>query len=134
MAVEADLVAYLDPNVSETAGTNLFEGPMPELPDNCVAVTHYASERSDDYAMSASLTAPASELNRVQVMVRNTAKATAKSKADAYHALLDNLHNVTMSGRTYFAIESDGEPFSLGQDGNLRWRYVGNYLVRKQRG
>lgn len=134
MPLEADIVAYLDPLVSETAGTDLFEGPMPELPNNCVAISHYNSQRSDDYAMGASLSAPASELEDFQVMVRNAVKATAKTRADAIHALLDNLQGVTMSGRVYFAIESDGPPYSIGQDQNGRWRCVANYHARKQRG
>lgn len=134
MPVEADVVAYLDPLIAETAGTDLFEGPAPELPDNLVAVSHYASVQSDDFAMSASLSAPASELEMVQVMVRNTDKGTAKSRADAAYALLDNLQNATLSGRKYFAIEGEGPPFGLGQDFNTRWRYVANFRVRKVRG
>lgn len=142
MPVETDVVAYLAAaSVGLTAGTNLFEGPMPELPDAapglCVAVTHYASERSDDYTMTPSLTAPGSELERFQVMTRHPTKASAKTTADAVHAKLDNLGttaNFGGSGRTYFRIDSDGPPFSLAQDANLRWRYVANYQARKVRG
>lgn len=134
MPAEADLVTYLDALIPETAGTDLFEGPMPETPDNCIAVWLYATEKSDDFAMGASLSAPASELEHVQVMVRNTDKATAKSKADTVYALLDNLQNVTMTGRKYFAIEGEGPPFDLSQDKSLRWRFVANFVVRKVRG
>ena len=134
MAVEADLVAYLDTQLSETAGTDLFEGPMAELPDNQIVVTHYASEESDDYTMGASLSAPGSEIVMVQVMARNTVKATALARAQAAHAKLDNLQNQTLSGRSYFTIEAQGEPFSLGQDQQHRWRYVANFRVRKARG
>lgn len=135
MAVEADLVSYLDTQSAlVTAGTDLFEGPMPELPDACVAVTHYNSERSDEYTMGASLTAPGYEVEWVQLMVRHGTKATAKSTADTLHALLDNLQGVTINTRLYFQIDSNGPPFSLGQDANLRWRYVSNYQVRKARG
>lgn len=135
MPVEADLVAYLDPLIAETAGTDLFEGPPPEAPDNVVAVALYMTERSDDFTMGASLSAPGSELEHVQVMVRNTVKATAESKAAAIYALLENLQaTTTVNGRTYFEIASDGPPFGLGQDGNLRWRYVFNARVRKPRG
>ena len=135
MPLEADIVAYLDPLISETAGTDLYEGPPLEGPDNCVVITHYNSQQSDDYTMGASLTAPGSELEDFQVFVRNTVKATAKSKADAIHALLDNLQNVVMSGRTYFHITSDGPPSNvLGQDANGRWRCTANYHARKHRG
>lgn len=135
MPLDTDIVTYLDPLVSETAGTDLFEGPMPELPDNCVAVTHYNSQASDDYSMGASLTAPATELEDFQVMVRNTVKATARTRANAIHALLDNLQGVTMSGRVYQHITSDGPPSHvLGQDANGRWRCTANYHARKARG
>lgn len=134
MSAEADLVTYLDSQLSETGGTNLFEGPAPETPDDLIAVSHYASEPSDAYVMSASLTAPGYDVERVQVMARSTVKATAHTRALAAHAVLDNLHGVTMSGRVYFGIESDGPPFNIGTDQNMRWRYVANYTVKKARG
>ncbi len=138
MPVEADVVAYLAAaGLGLTAGTNLFEGPAPEgeVYPACVAVAKYLTERSDDYTMGASLTAPGSELEHIQVMTRNPVKATAESTADAIHAKLDNLQTTTtVNGRTYFEIASDGPPFGLGQDLNLRWRYVANYRVRKPRG
>lgn len=132
--VEADLVAYLDPLIAETAGTDLFEGPAPEQPDNVIAVAHYNSQASDDFAMAASLTAPDSELEDVQVMVRNTDRATGRARAHAIHALLDNLQDATLSGRKYSHITSDGPPFGLGQDATGRWRFAANYHVRKARG
>jgi len=99
-----------------------------------VAMTHYLSRPSDDYTMGASLSAPGSELQDVQVMARSPSMATARTRANAYHVLLDNLQDTTINGRVYFHVTSDGPPFSLGQDQNQRWRYVANYHVRKQRG
>ena len=75
-----------------------------------------------------------SELESFEVVVRNTDKATARSKADAIHALLDNLGPVTLSTRLYSHVTSDGTPAPLGQDENNRWLYVANYLARKARG
>lgn len=135
MSVEADVVTYLAAaGLGLTAGTNLFEGEMPELPDTCVAVAHYASETSDDYAMGASLTAPGYEVELFQVMTRHATRATAISTAAAVHAALDNLGPATLSGRTYFRIESQGPPFSLAQDPSLRWRRAANYRAQKARG
>jgi len=136
MPVEADVVAYLAAaGLGLAAGTDLFEGPAPETPDNVVAVSLYATERSDDYTMGASLSAPGSELEHIQVMTRHAVKATAKSRADSIHAVLDNLQTTTtVNSRTYFEIASDGPPFGMGQDPNLRWRYAANYRVRKPRG
>ena len=134
MPADTDLVTYLDSATALTAGTDLFAGPMPELPDNCVALTHYNSQRSDDYTMGASLSAPGLEMEDVQLMVRNTSRATARTNADAYHALLANLHSATLSGRTYYRIDEEGTPYSIGQDQNGRWRFVANYTVKKGRG
>lgn len=135
MPADEDLVTYLDTaSALVTAGTNLFAGPMPEDPDVCVAVTHYASEESDAYVMGASLTAPGYEVESVQLMVRHTARATARTTANTLHALLANLHSTTLSGRAYFAVEDQGTPYSIGQDQNGRWRFVSNYTARKARG
>jgi len=134
MPVQADLVAYLDALITETAGTDLFEGPMPELPDACIAVAHYGGEPAEDRVMGPSLTAPGVEVNRVQIMVRNPVMDTGKGRADAVHALVDGLSG-TLSGRTYFNVESlDGEPYCIGQDAEARWRWVSNYRVEKARG
>lgn len=142
--VEADVVAYLaaQGSLGLTAGTNLFEGPLPEQTAAeafIVGVAHYASQRSDQYVMGASLTAPGFEVVRFQVMVRGPVKATVSAKAAAIHALLDNLGttpNFGGSGRTYFSVHADGEPFGLGQDKSpgALWRYVANYEARKHRG
>ncbi len=134
MAADADLVTYLDPLIAETAGTDLFVGPMPELPDACVALTQYGGEPAEDRVMGPSLTAPGVEVDMVQVMVRNASLATARTRAAAIHALLDGF-NGTISGRTYFNVESqNSEFFSLGQDMNLRWSLTSNYRVEKARG
>lgn len=134
MGIEADLVEYLAAQgaLALTAGTNLFEGPMPEGTSTCVAIAHAVSEPSDDYTMGASLTPPGLEVMRVQLMVRNAVKADAVSKANAIHRFLDNLQDYTppTSGKKIFAIESDGPPFGLGKDGNNAWRYVANYRVQ----
>ncbi len=48
MPAEQALVAYLDTVLTETAGTNLFEGPMPEFPEDCMAVTQYDAQEAED--------------------------------------------------------------------------------------
>ncbi len=136
MPADADLITYLDPLVAETAGTDLVEGPMPESPDNCVVITLLPGESAKQFrVMAPNLTAPGAEVARVQLMVRNTLKATAAARAAAIHPLLDGMVDQTLSGRKYFSIESvDGEPFTLGQDKSGRWRYACSYRVTKARG
>lgn len=133
-AIDADLVAYLDAASSFTAGTDLFEGPPPELPDNVAVITQTPGEPPGDQVMGPSLTAPGYEIPHVQLFVRHTVKATAKANADTLHALLARYFGTLPSGRVCHLVESiDGEPYTLGQDQNGRWRYVSNYRVRVAR-
>ncbi len=131
-----DLIAYLDPLIAAVSSTgtdpNLMEGPMPETPDTCVALTHYAGE-ADERSMGGSLAPADLETVRVQLMVRSTLMATAKSLAADVHARLNRLQNLTgaTSGARYKVIEAiDGRPYSLGQDKNHRFLRVCNYRVR----
>lgn len=138
MPVEPALVTYLDTQLSETAGTDLFEGPMPESPDAAMAVTHYGGEPADSRVMGASLANNGLvEQPHVQLMTRGAVndKAGPRTRALAAHAVLDGYGPGTLSGVLYHSIESlDGEPYCLGQDQNQRWRYVVNYVVKKARG
>ena len=130
-----DLVAYLDSVTSLTAGTDLFEGPMPEKPDSCVAITPTGGEEGD-YTMGPSLSAPGVEYGRFQLAVRRATKTLAQSDALAYYALLANLGPITLgAGVLYHNVESlDGEPYSIGQDANDLWRCVCNFRATKARG
>lgn len=134
MPVETALVAYLDTLLTETSGTNLFEGPMPESPDNCIHVAHYDSTEAEDRIMSGSLVDQQCVWpSMVQIMARNTDKATAYARAKAAFDVLDNFAG-TLSGVVYHSIEADGEPVNLFKDGNERWRFAFNLTVRKARG
>lgn len=134
MSVESDIVAYLDSVTSLTAGTDLFQGPLPELPNDCVAITHTGGEQGD-YTMGASLSAAGIEMSRFQLCVRRTARATAFTDANSYYALLANLGPVTLtSGKIYQNVESlDGQPYNLGQDAQDMWRVVCNFRAWHQR-
>ncbi len=132
-SVPEDLIAYLDASVSETAGEDLIEGPSPELPEDVVVLTHYDGEEAEDRVMGPSLTAPGVEVSLVQLFVRNSLMATAKTKADDYHALLDGLDG-TLSGRKYFNVQSmDSMPYNIGQDSRKLWRMVCNFRVEHGR-
>jgi hypothetical protein len=127
--IASDLVAYLDAQLAETSGTDLFEGPIGETPDNQIAVTDYASEESEDYVMGPSLTEPGYEPVRVQVVARHTVKATAASRARAAYGVLRNLQNHTgASGARYLHVIGHGRPFFLKMDqgapGTGRWTYA----------
>lgn len=131
MAVETALVTYL---AAALPAETIVEGPMAESPANQMHVAHYDSMEAEDRVMSGSLVnQQAVWPSMVQVMVRDTDKATAYSRAYAAWLLLDN-YSGTLGGVTYHSIEADGEPVNLFKDGNERWRFSFNVTVRKQRG
>ena len=132
-SVPEDLVAYLAPLVSETAGVTMFVGPPPELPPDLIALTHYGGEPAEDRVMGASLNPPGVEVAMVQLYVRNSVLIAAKSKADACFALLDSF-NGTLSGRKYFNVEAvDSTPYSLGQNDRGLWMCVANFRAQHAR-
>jgi hypothetical protein len=136
-SVPEDLITYTvsDSGTTETAGTDIFEGPPPELPEDLVAFTHYAGESALDRIMGSALTPPGVEVALVQLFVRNSSMSTAKTKADVYHALLDG-YDGTISGRKYFNVESiDSMPYSIGQtrEGSGPYRYVCNFRIEHAR-
>src|SRR6185295_17962759 len=121
----AQLIEYLSPLVSEVAGVTLFEGPIPELPDDCVVLTIYDGEPGE-YVMGGSLEGLDMETVYVNVHVRNALMTTAKRRAKAYYDLLEN-YNGSIAGITYHRVYSiDGPPKSLGQDQNARWNFYFN--------
>ena len=134
MAADEDLVAYLDPLIAETAGSTLFEEPLPDDVPAGIGITHYGGEPADD-CMGPSLTPADMETVEVNVTVRNPVKATARARAFAVHALLHNLGPVEINGRTYKHVASTGgEPRFLRRDNNDRWLYVCDYRVQKDPG
>ncbi len=131
MPAEAAIAAYL---AAALPTDTIFEGPLPETPDNCIHVAHYDSMEAEDRIMSASLAnQQAIWPSMVQIMARNTSKTQAEARARAAFDVLDNF-NGTLSGVTYHSIEADGEPVNLFKDGNERWRFAFNVRCEKQRG
>jgi hypothetical protein len=71
--------------------------------------------------MSASLAAPVLEAPRYSVYSRATDYATARAKARAAMNVLDNLHDVTLSGIRYHRVEAlQRPPYFLERDTNGR--------------
>lgn len=134
MPAEAALVAYLDTLLTETSGTDLFEGPAPEGPENLIAVAHYDSLDARDRVMAGSLgNQQAVYPVMVQVMARNVSKTAAEARCRAAFDALENLGPVQLGGVTYHNVECE-EPFNLGQDQNGLWRFAFNAEVEKARG
>jgi len=144
MPADVDLVKLLDKYLggtgtgtstgapSEKAGVDLFEGGFHETPENQLTVVHFDGE-PPERSMGPSLSKPDLENVLVLVMARNVSLATARTRAKAFHVLLDNRHDYTSTGGTlYHLIESqDGPPRLIEQDSNMRWVVGASYRVKK---
>jgi hypothetical protein len=96
-------------------GTDIFRNYAPDQPDNIVVLNEYDSSPS-------SLRGVAMAVRFVQVIVRNTSAATAKSKADAlYHLFNDSEENIIniVSGRPSI-ISPKQLPFKISTDEKQR--------------
>lgn len=129
----ADIGAYLVTQGIGTAGTDLFYGQMPETPDVCVALFEYAGSPPEfthdgqDY-----------ENPGLQVMVRGTSYATARTTIDTIQGHLHTLANTTLSGTRYLLIRAVQSPFIFatdnnGRDSTNRVTLAQNFYIKKAR-
>lgn len=95
---------------SLTAGTNLFAGRMPEVPDHCVAVYEYAG-REAHYTMGASTM----DRPRFQVICRALGYGQATGDAHTIYAGLDAA-GVTWSSISILRCVPISSPTAVGVD------------------
>lgn len=94
----AEIGNYLQSQGIGTLGTDLFWGLMPDQPDNCVALFEYAGRPPDLHWNG--------EYPGLQVRVRDTGYAAARSKIGEIMAVLHGLHEQTLSDSS----GGDGKP------------------------
>jgi len=117
-----DITDYWKAALLVTAfGTDVFGNLNPDTPDNCVAIIEYPGEVS--FINNA--------LNRsIQVRVRNTVRATAKSKIIAlYEAVYDpetEVRIVDFTATRWGIVTPRNYPFQLDKDENGRFIFVFN--------
>ena len=102
-------------------GTDIFLDILPDSPDNCVAIVEYAGETS--FINNA--------LNRsIQVRVRNTVRATAKSKIIALYEIVydpeTEIRIVDFTATRWGIVTPRQYPFQLDKDENKRFIFVFN--------
>lgn len=109
-----NFATYLQTGGIGTVNTSIFVGTLPATVDNCVGIFHTGGrppEKQFDIRYPT-----------IQVVVRNTDKGAALSKADAVYALVKQRANMSLvSGETYvYLMNPLQEPVDIGSDKNNR--------------
>lgn len=119
-----EIGAYLAIKNVGTVGADLFLGLMPDQPDNCIALFEYAGSPPDLHWNG--------EYPGLQVRVRNTSYAAARTKIGEVAKKLHGLHEQTLSGTRYLLIKARGGPEVLKRDNNNRVEFFVNFEIIKE--
>ena len=120
-----EIGTYLQTQGKGTVGTDIFLGLMPDEPDNCIALFEYAGSPPDLHWNG--------EYPGLQVRVRNTSYAAARTKIGEAMTALHGLHEQTISGTRYLLIKARGSPEVLKRDNNNRVELFVNFEIMKER-
>jgi hypothetical protein len=123
--VLTEISAYLKGQGIGTPGTDIFLGLMPDQPDNCIALFEYAGSPPDLHWNG--------EYPGLQVRVRGTSYAAARTKIEQIRDLLHGLHDKKLSGTRYLLIKARGSPEVLKRDNNNRVELFVNFEIIKER-
>ena len=150
----SEIGAYLATKSVGAVGTDIFLGLMPDQPDNCIALFEYAGSPPDLHWNG--------EYPGLQVRVRNTSYAAARTKIGEIMAALHGLYEQTLSdgsegsgdegsegdgdegnggggepipanGTRYLLIKARGSPEILKRDASNRVELVLNFEIIKER-
>jgi hypothetical protein len=121
-----DIATYLQSQGVGAVGTDLFNGSLPDEPDNCVALFEYAGSPPDLHWNG--------EYPGLQVRVRNTSYPAARAKIETVITKLHGLTETMLSDTRYLLIRANQSPESLGQDASNRVELVVNFSIIKTRG
>lgn len=104
---------------------NIFENQMPPLPDECVSIFAYGG-RQPSHAWSG-------EFPQVNIRVRAKTNQAAYDKAYTILTALHGVLHATINGTTYYLIEAQHSPASLGRDAKGRHLYSLNFAIVRER-
>lgn len=116
-----DLGTYLQTQSIGTLGTDLFQGHLPDTPDNCVAIFETGGPAPNK---DLPLNKPT-----FQVIVRNASYATGRDKLEAIRTALHRKSNLSLvSGQTFaYYILAQSEGGHIGRDANGRDEFSMNF-------
>lgn len=124
-----ELSAYLQAQGIGTAGTDLFSGILPDVPDACVSLHEYGGVGPVHTLGGGNAKY---ERPRVQVVVRATTYSAARTKIETIYKLLDKLANTTLSSVRYLSIDAVHSPAFMERDANNRVKMFVNFQIHKE--
>ncbi|WP_348528335.1 minor capsid protein [Methanothrix sp.] len=122
--IGSDIAAYLAAQGYGTVGTDIFLDELQDLPADQVVVFTGGGPAPDEVQGDPG----AVDYPNIDVQVRSTSKATARTDAEAIRILLDCN---TINDATLYAASS--APIYLGRDDNNRHRFVATFTAAKER-
>jgi len=123
LPADQDLAEWLEDNAYGTVGTDIFVGFMPDAPDACISVAQSGGAPPPPIGPDEHVT--------VQIRVRNTAYATARTTVNAILKALHQMTNETIETRTYHRIDALGSPAWMGWDEKNRSEWTINFQIIK---
>lgn len=127
MSMISEIGTLLEANGFGTVTVDLFEGSLPDAPQNCIALF----ERMGRTPVLAYANTVVAERPLLQVQVRDADYETAYTKLKNIRALLQN-YSGTVSGTRYLTIQARGAIASTGVDENLGYVLQLSFNVMKE--
>jgi hypothetical protein len=121
-----EIGTYLQTQGIGTLGADIFLGLMPDQPDNCIALFEYAGSPPDLHWNG--------EYPGLQIRVRNTSYAAARSEIGKVIEKLHGLCEQTLSDTRYLLIKARGSPEVLKRDASNRVELFVNFEIIKEVG
>ena len=121
---EQDILVLLQENNFGIISKTLFQGLMPDSPDELVVVKVYDASPSD--------LAWNGEYPVFQVAVRSASYVTAQTKCTNIHKLLHGICEQQINGTRYLLIQALQTPMYLSTDKSNRKIFVANFTVIKE--
>jgi len=120
-----DFTDWLELKGFGTVGTNLFDNFQPDSPDNLIS-TYDVNAPSISESSSLSV-----DQYAIQVIVRNTAKSSAKNIIMSIHKKFMGFSGrLITNGALISMVFNDTPPYSIGKDENGRHEYSAFYRMR----
>lgn len=110
-----------------TFGTDIFIGPIPDAPDNCIGIID-TSGMPDDLTLDSD---EYFERPSVQVLTRNEGYQAGYVKARATRTALRK-YNISQNSTSYLSIVARHDVLFVGRDDGGRYLFSVNYQIVRQ--
>lgn len=127
-----DLAQRLESEGVGTVGTTIFQGRLPDQPDEAIAIRTYPGDAS---RLHGNANLPADERLNAQILIRGARDDTSSvaTLADSVYDAIAFRHATLTSGRRYDWCRANHVPTPLRQDDNDRPVWVLNVTLKRAR-